>query len=126
MSTVKVEKIGGLAGFGLPGSKLKSSGETAISALSPADQAWVEAVFQKPRGSQEAGNERDAHCYRITRTKTGATRPLKFLKQRCLTPSRRASPTNCVDPDRRGHRFHLRPHSSQLLSNFRAVPKLPR
>jgi len=71
MSTVKVEKIGGLAGFGLPGSKLKSSGETAISALSPADQAWVEAVFQKPRGSQKAGNERDAHCYRITRTKNG-------------------------------------------------------
>ena len=47
MGTVKIEKIGGLAGYGLPGSRLKSSGETAISALSPADQAWVEASFQK-------------------------------------------------------------------------------
>jgi Emfourin len=71
MGTVKIEKIGGLAGFGLPGSRIKSSGETAISALSPADQAWVEALFQKPPRSQEVGNERDTHCYRITRTKNG-------------------------------------------------------
>jgi emfourin len=71
MGTVKIEKIGGLAGYGLPGSRLKSSGETATSALSPADQAWVEALFQKPARSQEAGNERDTHCYRITRTKNG-------------------------------------------------------
>jgi hypothetical protein len=71
MGTVKVEKIGGLAGYGLPGSRIKSSGETAISALSRADQAWVEALFQKPSRSQEAGNERDTHCYRITRTENG-------------------------------------------------------
>jgi hypothetical protein len=71
MSTVKIEKIGGLAGFGLPGSRIKSRGETAISALSRADQAWIEASFQKPPGSQEAGNERDTHRYRITRTENG-------------------------------------------------------
>jgi hypothetical protein len=71
MGTVKIEKIGGLAGYGLPGSRLKSSGETATSALSPADQAWVEALFQKPARSQEAGKERDTHCYRITRTENG-------------------------------------------------------
>jgi hypothetical protein len=71
MSTVKIEKIGGLAGYGLPGSRIKSSGETAIATLSPADQAWVEASFQKPPRSQEAGNERDTHRYRITRTKNG-------------------------------------------------------
>ena len=71
MRTVKIEKIGGLAGYGLPGSRIKSSGETAISAPSPADQAWVEAMFQKPPRSQEAGNERDTHRYRITRTANG-------------------------------------------------------
>jgi hypothetical protein len=71
MGTVKIEKTGGLAGFGLPGSRIKSSGETAISALSSADQAWVEALFQKPARSQDAGKERDAHCYRITRTENG-------------------------------------------------------
>jgi len=70
MGTVKIEKIGGLAGYGLPGSRLKSSGETAISALSPTDQAWVETSFQKPPRSQD-GNERDTHRYRITRTKDG-------------------------------------------------------
>ena len=71
MGTLKIEKIGGLAGFGLPGSRIKSSGESAISALSPADQAWVEASFQKPPRSQEEGRERDTHRYRITRTKDG-------------------------------------------------------
>ena len=71
MGTVKIEKIGGLAGYGLPGSRLKSRGETAVSALSAADQAWLEASFQKPPRSQEAGNERDTHCYRITRTTNG-------------------------------------------------------
>ena len=71
MGTVKIEKTGGLAAFGLPGSKIKSSGETEISALSRSDQAWVEALFQKPPRSQQAGNERDTHCYRITRTKNG-------------------------------------------------------
>jgi hypothetical protein len=55
----------------LPGSKLKSRGETATSALSSADQAWVEALFEKPPRSQEPGNERDTHCYRITRTENG-------------------------------------------------------
>ena len=39
--------------------------------LPAADQAWVEALFQKPARSQEAGKERDTHCYRITRTKNG-------------------------------------------------------
>ena len=71
MGTVKIEKTGGLAGFGLPVSKIKSIGESDISALSRADQAWVEALFQKPPRSQQAGNERDTHCYRITRTKNG-------------------------------------------------------
>ena len=71
MGTVKIEKIGGLAGFGLPGSRLKSSGETATAALSAVDQAWVDALFQKPPRSQEAGNERDTHRYRITRTENG-------------------------------------------------------
>jgi len=71
MGMLKIEKIGGLAGFGLPGSRIKSSGESAISALSAADQAWVEASFQKPPRSQKEGNERDTHRYRITRTRDG-------------------------------------------------------
>jgi len=76
MGTVKIEKIGGFAGYGLPGSRIKSSGETAISALSPADQAWVETSFQKPP-SQAVGNERDTHRYRITRTTNGGDQTIE-------------------------------------------------
>jgi hypothetical protein len=69
MNTLKIERIGGLAGFGLPGSKVQSSGEQSISALSPADQASVEALFQDP--PPEKGQQRDAFRYRLTRTVKG-------------------------------------------------------
>ena len=71
MGTLKIERIGGLAGFGVPGSRIKSSGELATSALSAADQAAVEALFQNPAGRQKPGPERDAFRYRITRVKDG-------------------------------------------------------
>ena len=69
MNTLKIERIGGLAGFGLPGSKVQSSGEQSISTLSPADQALVEASFQNP--PPQEGQQRDAFRYRITRTVKG-------------------------------------------------------
>jgi len=71
MDTLKIERIGGFAGFGLPGSKLRSTGEQAMSALSPADQATVEALFRNPKGAQGTGHERVAFRYRITRTVKG-------------------------------------------------------
>jgi hypothetical protein len=71
MGTLKIERIGGLAGFGVPGSRVKSSGEQAVSALSADDQASVEALFQNPKRQQGSGLERDAFRYRITRTKGG-------------------------------------------------------
>jgi hypothetical protein len=71
MGTLKIERIGGLAGFGVPGSKVKSRGEQAVSALSTADQASVEALFQNPNRQQGSGLERDAFRYRITRMVNG-------------------------------------------------------
>ena len=71
MSTLKIERIGGLAGFGVPGSRIKSSGEVAIAALSAADQAQVETLFKDPAAQQKPGPERDAFRYRITRVKDG-------------------------------------------------------
>jgi hypothetical protein len=71
MGTLKIERIGGLAGFGLPGSKLRSSGEQDISALSAADQASVDALFRNPTGPQRPGQMPDAFKYRLTRTKNG-------------------------------------------------------
>jgi hypothetical protein len=71
MGTLKIERIGGLAGFGVPGSRVKSSGEQAVSALSAADRASVEALFRKPAPKRGSGLERDAFRYRITRVIEG-------------------------------------------------------
>jgi hypothetical protein len=71
MDTLKIRRIGGFAGFGLAGSKLQSSGEQAISELSAADRAAVEALFRDPRTRRESGKERDTFRYQITRTVEG-------------------------------------------------------
>ena len=68
---MKIERIGGFAGFGLPGSKLQSSGEQDMSALSAADQAAVKALFEGRARGREAGEERDTFRYRITLEKEG-------------------------------------------------------
>jgi hypothetical protein len=71
MGTLKIERIGGLAGFGVPGSKLKSSGEQAISALSADDQASVEALFSDSKHQQGSEQMRDGFRYRISRLVNG-------------------------------------------------------
>ena len=77
MGTLKIERIGGLAGFGLPNSRIESAGEVAISALSHNDQAAVEALFQNPAHRQQPGLERDDFRYRITRTLKGKTQTIE-------------------------------------------------
>jgi hypothetical protein len=62
---LQVERIGGFAGYGLPGSHLKSRGELSMSELSPADLQAVEALFQ--RKSQPAAPKPDGFVYRITK-----------------------------------------------------------
>jgi hypothetical protein len=69
--TLKIERIGGLAGIGLPGSKVRSTGETTVSALSEADRAQVESLFRNPGQVRGSGLERDALRYRITRSVEG-------------------------------------------------------
>ena len=64
MDRVKIERIGGLAGFGLPGSRLQSFGEVVLSELSDADRTAVEALFERPRPSTSIP---DSFRYRITR-----------------------------------------------------------
>ncbi len=73
MSTVKIERIGGLGGFGGP--HLKSRGECALADLSAADRAAVEALFAikgKVRDLAAKLHTRDGFSYRISReTATG-------------------------------------------------------
>ena len=49
MGEVRVEQLGGFAGFGGP--HLKSWGVVDVAGLSQADRATVEALFQRYRGS---------------------------------------------------------------------------
>ncbi len=70
MGKLKVERVGGFAGFGTAKSRIKSTGEMAASALSPQDQTAVDALFAG--GTREAsGPERDTFRYRITRSVKG-------------------------------------------------------
>ena len=62
---LKIERVGGLAGFGLPGSHLKSRGDVAVSELSPADRHAVDALFDSK--AMPAPGMPDAFRYRITR-----------------------------------------------------------
>ena len=60
---LKVERIGGFAGFG--GAHLKSRGELSTSELSPADLAALEALFHDDTHAGAANP--DGFVYRITR-----------------------------------------------------------
>jgi hypothetical protein len=71
MGTLKIERVGGFAGFGVSGSKLTSRGEQAVSALSADDRAAVDALFDDPERHQKSGLERDSFRYRITRIAKG-------------------------------------------------------
>jgi len=73
LDEVRVEQLGGLAGFGGP--HLKSSGVVKVSSLSDVDRATVDALFrhQKEKPPPAPGPESaDQFRYRLTRmTPTG-------------------------------------------------------
>jgi hypothetical protein len=63
---VKIERIGGLGGFGLPGSPLHSQGEAKLADLSPTDQRTVDRLFaQAPPPADGAAPHQ--FRYRLTR-----------------------------------------------------------
>jgi hypothetical protein len=62
---LKIERVGGIAGFGGP--HLKSRGEVALSDLSSADRKTVESLFAGPNTPGPRRGEADAFSYRITR-----------------------------------------------------------
>ena len=75
MDRIHIERTGGFAGFGLPGSHLQSRGEMALSELSPADRAAIDALFD---GKGSAGAPMpDGFRYRITRQTAGRTQTIE-------------------------------------------------
>ena len=73
VSTIKIERIGGVGGFGGP--HLKSRGECSLADLSAVDQVAMENLFAskgKIRGMSVNPKIRDGFSYRISReTPTG-------------------------------------------------------
>ena len=65
MPTVQIERLGGIAGFGGPGSHLRSHGSVDSSKLTAPDRATVESLFSNPPPASDATP--DAFVYRLTR-----------------------------------------------------------
>ena len=68
MDELKIERLGGLGGFGLPGSHVRSEGTLATAQLPAAVRAEVDQLFADPDAHRGPSPARDAFRYRITRT----------------------------------------------------------
>ena len=75
MDRIQIERTGGFAGFGLPGSHVQSRGEMALSELSPADRAAIDALFESKSGV--ASPTPDGFRYRITRQTASGTQTIE-------------------------------------------------
>ena len=75
MNEVRVEQLGGFAGFGGP--HLKSSGAVDLSSLSPADRATVEGLFQRYRTSSATSAYPAQFRYRLTRQTPAGTESIE-------------------------------------------------
>lgn len=67
MPLLHVERLGGYAGFGGAGARVRSHGHIDASSLSAAEQQAVEALFQKG-GKAETAPMPDEFRYKISRT----------------------------------------------------------
>lgn len=71
MNKLTIERKGGIGGFGLANSPVKSGGELDLSTLSAAQSAHIEELFRNPAAHQGTGRVSDSFRYRLTRTKQG-------------------------------------------------------
>ncbi len=71
MNVIKIERIGGFAGYGGASSRLRADGEVSFDALPPADQKRVTLLFKR-RGKSGDPVISDGFRYRLSRAaKTG-------------------------------------------------------
>ena len=66
MTVLHIERLGGLPGIGTARSRIKSCGEIALAALSPADRAALDTLFRNPPAASQSA-VRDGFRYRISR-----------------------------------------------------------
>ncbi len=72
MAKLRIEKLGGFAGFGGSKARIRSRGEIDSKTLSTADKKAVDALFEAAR-EQESEKGADNFRFRITRTTSGGT-----------------------------------------------------
>ena len=65
MPKLEIERLGGFAGFGGPGARIRSLGAVESAHLSSSDQSAVDALFAQP--PPKTGPGRDGFFYRLTR-----------------------------------------------------------
>jgi len=78
MSRLDIERFGGFASYGSPGSHLRSRGQVDSADLSPADQKQLEQLFAHPPSS---GHTPDAFQYRLTRHGSSGPQTIEVAEQ---------------------------------------------
>ena len=98
MDRIRIEKVGGFAGFGSPGSKLRSTGEVTLSRLSLAERSAIEDLFSKPveRATWWNAERADAFRYRISRDTPNGTQTIEVPESH-VPESVKASVTDTLD-----------------------------
>ena len=79
MERLDIERVGGLAGFGGPGSHLRSRGQLDGAKLSATDKQAVDALFSSP--PQAASKTADGFRYRITRHTAGGSKTVEIPEE---------------------------------------------
>jgi len=76
---VVIERVGGIAGIGLPGSRIRSRAEIPADALSAHEAAAIDALFAG--AAPRAPPTPDALRYRITRRSARGTQTIEVPEQ---------------------------------------------
>lgn len=83
-----VERLGGLAGMGGPGSRIRSVGRLKGSELTAADRQHLGALFDGAAPPAEPAGAADGFRYRLTLHRPGAARPAVVELPEAAVPAR--------------------------------------
>jgi hypothetical protein len=75
MSEIEVERVGGLGGFGLAGSRIQSKGRVELTKLSNEDRQAIDTLFRQAHAP--VASSPDAFRYRLTRSSSSGTQTIE-------------------------------------------------
>ena len=78
MALLDIERLGGFASFGSPGSHLRSRGQVECADLTPADQQAIDALFHSPPSGP---HPTDGFRYRLTRKAAHGQQTIEVSEQ---------------------------------------------